>query len=191
MRENIIRIALVTACILLVPFVAMQFTEEVNWDLFDFAFMGGLLFGTGLAYALLARKGGTIAYRAGAGVALAAEFLLVWVNGAVGIIGDGEEDLASLMYVPGVLAVGFFGGIIERFQPQGMARTLYATALAHTLVGAIALISGLGSTGPIWPRDILILTGFFVALFVGSALLFQSAAREQPSGGVIQSKKII
>ncbi len=138
---------------------------------------------------LKARKPENTAYWSAVGLTLTAAFLLFWVNGAVGIIGAAADD-ANMMYY-GVLAVGFFGGIIERFQPQGMARTLYATALAHTLVGAIALISGLGSTGPIWPRDILILTGFFVALFVGSALLFQSAAREQPSGGVIQSKKII
>ena len=97
------RIALATACILLVPLVAMQFSEEWNWDLFDFAFMGTLLFCTGLAYELLARRAGTIAYRAAVGVGLAAAFILVWVNAAVGIIGDGEEDLASLMYVGGVL----------------------------------------------------------------------------------------
>ena len=175
MRENIIRIALVTACILLVPFVAMQFTEEVNWDLFDFAFMGGLLFGTGLAYALLARKGGTIAYRAGAGVALAAAFLLVWVNGAVGIIGDGEEDLASLMYVPGVLAVGFIGALISRFRPHGMARAAFAAALAQAFVAVIALIFGLGSAGPGWPWDVVVATAVLVGLWVISALLFRRA----------------
>ena len=110
MRKNIIRIALVTACILLVPLVAMQFTEEVNWDLFDFAFMGTLLFGTGLAYELVARKAGAIAYRAAVGVALAAALLLVWVNGAVGIIGNGP---VNLMYF-GVLAVLVIGAAVAR-----------------------------------------------------------------------------
>ena len=90
----------------------MQFTEEVNWDLFDFAYMGALLFGTGLAYELIVRKAENIpGYRAAVGVAVVAAFLLVWVNAAVGIIGDGEEDLANAMYVGGGLAVGIMGAI--------------------------------------------------------------------------------
>lgn len=109
-------------------------------------------------------------------VALTAAFFLFWVNGAVGIIGATADD-ANMMYY-GVLAVGFFGGTIAGFQPKGMARTLFATELEHALVGAIALIAGLGSTGPIWPREILILAGFFVALFAGSAWLFRRAALE-------------
>jgi len=77
----------------------------------------------------------------------------------------------------GVLAVGIIGAIIARFQPRGMARALFATALAQALVAVIALIAGLGSTGPTWPADILILTGFFTALWLISAWLFRKAAR--------------
>jgi len=176
MRKNIIRIALVTACILLVPLVAMQFTEEVNWDLFDFAFMGTLLFGTGLAYELVARNAGAIAYRAAVGVALAAALLLVWVNGAVGIIGNGP---VNLMYF-GVLAVLVIGAAVARLEPQGMARALFATALAQALVPVIALV--------IWKPDfspgvlqVFGLNAFFVILFVGSALLFRRASVSNPT----------
>ena len=128
-----------------------------------------------------ARKPDNTAYQSAVGVALAAAFLLFWVNGAVGVIGTARDD-ANLMY-GGVLAVGFIGAIIARFQPHGMARALFATALAQALVAVIALTAGLGSTGPIWPWDILILTGFFAALWVGSAWLFRNAAREQPPAG--------
>ena len=103
---------------------------------------------------------------------MAAVLLLVWFNAAVG---TEDDNSAGLMYL-GVLVVGI-GAIIARFRPQGMARALLATALAQALVAVIALAAGLGSTGPIWPLDILVLTGFFVALFVGSALLFRRAAR--------------
>jgi hypothetical protein len=183
-NKSILRIALGTAIILMVPLVAMQFTEEVNWDLFDFVFMGTLLFGTGLTYDLVARKGGTIAYRAAVGIACAAGLLLVWVNAAVGIIGDGP---VNLMYF-GVLAVGFIGAFIARLQPRGMALALFATAVAQMLVPVIALV--------IWKagwQDLLIhpnsphppfdpgiapvfgLNAFFSALWVVSALLFRHA----------------
>ena len=68
-------------------------------------------------------------YRFAVGVALMAAFLLVWINLAVGIIGESDE-LANLMYI-GVLAVGIVGAIIARFQPHGMARALFAMAFAQ------------------------------------------------------------
>ena len=172
----------VAALILLLPLVAMQFTDEVNWDVADFAFAGALLIGTGITYELAVRKTGDTAYRAAVGVALAAAFILVWVNSAVGIIGT-ESDDANLMY-GGVLAVGIIGAIIARFQPHGMARALFATALAQALVAVIALLAGLGSP---WsgPGEILILNGFFVALFAGSALLFRKAARGRAEQGAV------
>ena len=135
------RVVLATAFILMLPLLAMQMTDQVVWDLADFAVAGALLVGTGLMYELAARKAGNIAYRAAVGVALAAAFLLVWMNLAVGVIGT-SGDPANLMYI-GVLAVGIIGAIIARFQPHGMARALFATALAQMLVPVIALIAGM------------------------------------------------
>jgi hypothetical protein len=156
----------------------MQFTDEVNWTVGDFVFAAVLLFGSLGAYELLARKTGDTAYRAGVGVAIAAAFLLVWVNGAVGIT-DSDADLMLLLWVP---TVGIIGAIIARFQPRGMARAMFATALAQALVAVTALIAGIV---PAYNSafEILALNGFFVALFVGSALLFQHAAREQSPAG--------
>ena len=167
----------VAALILLAPLVAMQFTAEVKWDLADFAVAGALLVGVGLAFELAVRKTGNFAYRAAVGVALAAAFMLVWVNLAVGIIGDEGND-ANLMY-GGVLAVGIIGAIIARFHPQGLARVLFAVALGQALVAVIALIAGFGYPAPTWPWGILMFTGFFAALWLISAWLFRKAAREQ------------
>lgn len=119
------------------------------------------------------------AYRFAVGLALAAAFILVWGNLAVGIIGS-EDERANLMYV-GVLVVGIIGTIIARFQPRGMARALIAMALAQALVAVIALIAGMQRYPGSSVFEILGLTGFFVALFLGSAWLFQYAAREQPT----------
>jgi hypothetical protein len=82
-NKSILRCALETACILLVPLLA-----GAPWSLFDFVVAGALLFGTGVTYELIARKGGTIAYRAAVGIACGAGLLLVWINLAVGIIGS-------------------------------------------------------------------------------------------------------
>ena len=105
--------------------------------------------------------------------ALIAAFLIVWLNAAAGLIGIEDDDPANLLYV-GVLAIGFLGAIIARLQPSGLARTLFATALAQALVGAIALT--LPNTAS--PVQIVILHGAFVALFAAAALLFRHAARK-------------
>ena len=173
-NKNIIRIALVTAFILLLPLVALQFTDEVVWGPFDFAVAGALLFGTGLTYELVAKRMSTIAYRVAVGVALATAFILVWANLAVGIIGS-ENECANLMYI-GVLAIGLIGALIARFQPRGMARALFATALVQALVTVIALIAGMHRYPGSSVTEIVNLNLFFVALWVGSALLFQRAS---------------
>lgn len=117
------------------------------------------------------------AYRFAAGVALVAAFILIWMNLGVGLIGT-PDDPANLMYA-GVLAVGATGAIIARFRPHGMARALYATALAQALAAAIAVLAGLGTPGLPPEGVFLMVNGVFVALFVGSALLFRSAARKE------------
>jgi hypothetical protein len=172
------RVALATAFILSVPLLAMQFTDEVAWGVVDFAVAGALLGVTGFIHQLAASKAGNLAYRAAVGVALAAALFLVWLVLAVGVIGD-TGDPADLMYV-GVLAVGFIGAIIARFQPHGMARALFATALAQAFVAVLALIAGKHQAPISSVSEILGLNGFFVALFIASAWLFRHAARGQP-----------
>ena len=173
--RSAVRVAVATAFILLFPLVAMQITDQVAWDLADFVVAGALVGGTGLMYELAARRAGNIAYRAAMGVALAAAFILVWLMGAVGIIGE-EGDRADLMYL-GVLAVGIIGAVIARFRPHGMARALLATALAQALVAVIALIAGKHQAPISSVFEVVGLNGFFVALFIGSAWLFRQASR--------------
>ena len=171
------------ALVLLLPLVAMQFSDEVNWSVADFAFAGALLLVVGVTYELATRMKVNTTYRLAVGVALAAAFLLVWLSLGAGIIGR-DGDPANLMYF-GVLAVGIIGALIARFRPRGMALALLATALAQMSVGVIALVAGLGYP---WsgPMELSALNGFFVALFVESALLFRYAAREQTPAGAGQ-----
>jgi len=170
--------AVVIALILLIPLVLTLLGSGVDgegwhWTLFDFVLMGAVLFGVGLAYELIARRSEKIMYRAAFGIGLAGAFLLFWVNGAVGIIGD-EGQPANLLY-GAVFAVGFIGSLIVQFKPRGMAYVLFVAAFAQVLVPAIALL--------IWPPQIaswspgvfgvFVLNTFFVILFVVSALLFR------------------
>lgn len=167
----------IAALILLHPLVAMQFSDEVNWHAGDFALMGALLGSVGLGFELAVRRTGNAAYRTAAGVALAATFLLVWINGAVGIIGSEQED-ANLLH-GGVLAVGLLGAIVARLQPARMARAMAATALAQALVPVIASTLGLRSIPSVWSSEVLALTGFFAAMWLLSAWLFRQAAAHQ------------
>jgi hypothetical protein len=176
-HRSAIRVVLATAFVLLVPVVAMQFTDEVAWSPADFIVAGALLLGTGLAYVLASAKRGNVSHRAGVGVALAAAFVLVWMVGAVGVIGE-EGDPADLMY-GGVLAVGIIGAAVARLRPAGMARALLAMALTQALVAVIALIAGKHQAPISSAAEVIGLNAFFVALFVGSAWLFRRAARRQ------------
>jgi hypothetical protein len=118
------------------------------------------------------------AYRAAVAVAVGAALFLVWVMGAVGVIGV-EGDRADLMYF-GVLAIGISGAIVARFRSDGMARAMFVTAAATALVGVIALMLGKHEAEYSSVLEILGLTGMFATLFAGSAWLFRSAAA-QPS----------
>jgi hypothetical protein len=112
-----------------------------------------------------AREGGTFGYRAGVGVAAAAALLLIWLSLA---LGTEDDNSGGLMYL-GVLVLGV-GAVVTRLRPQGMVRVLLATALAQAVVAGIAMIA--------WGQyvEFLLLNGFFIALWVGSALLFRRAA---------------
>jgi hypothetical protein len=163
------------AALLLLPLVAMQFTSEVNWTPADFVFAAVMFALVGGTLELAVRKSGNLFYRGGVAVAVAATFLLVWINGAVGIIGD-EGNPANLMFF-GVIAVALVGAIVARFQPDGMARAMFLAALAEMLVAVIALVGRLGANEPPGMAGVLVLIGFFAVMWAASGLLFLKAAR--------------
>jgi len=86
-NKRLIGIVLTVALLLLIPLIAMQFTDEVNWTRFDFIVMGVLLLGTGLMCELVMRKVNKIEYRIAICAAILAALLLIWLELAVGIFG--------------------------------------------------------------------------------------------------------
>ena len=80
-------IVLIVGVLLLIPFVAMQFSPDVVWSPFDFLVAGILLLGTGLAIDLVWRKVTSTRNRLiFCGIILALLFV-VWAELAVGIFG--------------------------------------------------------------------------------------------------------
>jgi len=155
------------ASLLVLPMVAMQFSREVNWTATDFLTFGTMLVLACGSYELAARKSGNVAYRAAAGVAVLAAFFMVWINLAVGIIGD-PGNPANMLFA-GVLVAGIVGAVVARFQAGGMVRAMVAIAVVQALVGAIAFLAGSMEGG--------VISGVFTSAWLVSAWLFAKAAR--------------
>ncbi|MDA3812635.1 MAG: hypothetical protein PF570_00110 [Candidatus Cloacimonetes bacterium] len=86
-NKRLIIIGLTSVILLLIPLLAMQFTDEVNWTGFDFVVAGVLLLGTGLMCELVIRKVNKIKYRIAICVAFLVVLFLIWSELAVGIFG--------------------------------------------------------------------------------------------------------
>jgi hypothetical protein len=181
--KQILRPAVATAAILLIPLVATRLSDEVAWSAGDFLVAAILLFGAGFAFEMAIRRAGGTAYRAGFGLAVAAGLMLVWMNLAVGLIGS-EGNPANLLYLA-VLIAGFGGAVIARFRPRGMARAMIVTAVVQVLVPVVALLAFRpaveGSQEAAGIAGLVFLNTFFVLLFLASALLFRRAGAGDPS----------
>jgi hypothetical protein len=92
-KRSVIRVALVTGLILLVPAVMMLVSDDAAWGVFDFVFAGVLIAGTGLLLELAARKPGNLALKVGA-VAI-----------GVAAIAFGEADDAPGLVLFGLLLI--------------------------------------------------------------------------------------
>ncbi len=86
-KQRLTGIVLLVALLLLIPFTAMQFTNEVKWSLFDFMVAGVLLLGTGLLCELVIRMVKKTQYRIALCAVILIALLLVWLELAVGIFG--------------------------------------------------------------------------------------------------------
>lgn len=80
-------VGIITVSLLMIPLVAMQFTDEVSWNIGDFIIMGAMLFGTGSIFVLISRKVER-KRRLVVGAILAFLFLWLWAELAVGVFTD-------------------------------------------------------------------------------------------------------
>ena len=73
--------------LLIIPLIAMQLTDKVEWSLFDFIIMGTLLLITGLMGEIIFKKVKKYKHRVILYVVVAIIFFLIWAELAVGIFG--------------------------------------------------------------------------------------------------------
>jgi hypothetical protein len=186
-----VTVAIITGILLLIPFIAMQFSDEVNWSLFDFIFAGAIIFGFGTTYKLITRKIESNIYKIATGLFLIAIVLLVWVNGAVGILGT-ENNPENMLY-GGVVIIGILGSLSTQLKSKGMTVTLFMMALVQLLVPIIAFF--------IWKPEtmnaeefllswhdkgilgVIGVTVFFVMLFLIAGLLYRFDVQQKTDGG--------
>jgi hypothetical protein len=160
-----------------VALLVLPFVAKAPWTLSDYVFAGAVLAIVGGLFEVAVRTSRNLAYRGGIALALATSLLLVWINGAVGIIGN-EGNPANLMFLV-VILVAIAGAIVARGRAEGMARAMAVAAGAQALVLAIVAVRGLGATEPPGLPGVLALIGVFALMWLGSAGLFRLAARQQ------------
>lgn len=166
----------IAAALLLTPAVMMQISDEWNWGPASFVLAGIMICGPILVYERSVRIWPSLAYRGGVATALIVSFLLIWINLAVGIVGEDNPINFSFFLLIFTSVVGAFAA---RCQPDGMARAMLGTAAVQLLL-AIAI-----ATAPSTQREpggavgALVLCGFFAVLWLVSAALFHKASKAE------------
>lgn len=74
--------------LLLIPLIAMHYSDEVHWTLIDFAIMGVLLLVAGMWTQRVVKRVKSFPRRATYIILILLLFLLVWAELAVGIFGS-------------------------------------------------------------------------------------------------------
>lgn len=120
--------------LLLLPAIAMRLTDEVNWTGFDFAVFAAMLGLAGISLELLLRARSGWAYRLGAIAAVISGFMIVWANGAVGMIGN--ENNPYNLWFGLVLAIAILGAL-ARARPQGLAVTFAIAGATQLIIAAL------------------------------------------------------
>ena len=150
-----------------IPVIAKLLVAEMQWSPGDFAVWAGMLL---IAGAL--GEGVLRVFRAGPALlggllAIAAGFLLVWINLAVGFLGN-EDNPVNLGYFA-MLAVVLVGGLITRFRPRAMTVLMVFCAV----VQAAMLFVEPQEIGFEWMA-----TAIFCVIWLGAASFFRMATPE-------------
>lgn len=87
-NKRLLIILSIIVLLLFIPLIAMLFTDEVNWTMFDFIVAAILLFSTSFAIEIVLRKVKSLNYRIVLIVVFLVMFLLIWAELAIGVFGS-------------------------------------------------------------------------------------------------------
>jgi hypothetical protein len=150
---------------ILAVLLALPAILRFPWTGSDFVIAAVLLGSVGAGIELLARLSGNAFVRLGGIVVAVTCFLTIWVNLAVGMIGDGNAY--NLLFL-GVLAVAIGGALLVRYRPAGMVKVTLAA-------GALQVALGLGGYG-MDPRG-AVFSAAFGGFWLLAAALFAAGAK--------------
>jgi hypothetical protein len=120
---------------------------------------------------------GRVPYLIGAGLALATAFVQVWINLAVGIVGEPDNPVNQGFY--GVVVAAAACAFTARLRADGMARAMLGAAgVQAALALAVATAPSTARIEPMGAAGVLTLSAVFIAGWLASAALFRRSARK-------------
>ena len=161
------------AVLFILPAVAMQLTNEVVWTASDFLVWAAMLLVACTVADVALRKAKNFITLAAGLIAVGAGFFTVWVNLAVGIIGN-ENDPHNLAFMA-VPMVALVGGVIARLKPDRMAVAMLVAAVVQLAAAAFAISDGRIDQGS-RVTEIVFATLIMPGLWLLSAGLYKKAA---------------
>lgn len=94
MKNNIVKITVFVAIILLVPVFGNLFVEGWNWGPLDFVIIGSLLFLTGLAIDIVSQKLTNPIYKILAVIIIIGVLMAIWVE----LVVDGVSQMLGVLF---------------------------------------------------------------------------------------------
>ncbi len=161
--------------LLCIPLIAMQYTDEVNWSVFDFLVMASLIAIVGLSLEKAITLSNDSRYRVGVTILLFSLFLLVWVNLSVGLIG-GEQNALNFIYVSIPITI-----FIMSYKSSFSAISLfYASILISFIQALITSFAIIFEWGHPYDKSVLLLfgNGIFIILYLFAASFFYTSNKK-------------
>jgi hypothetical protein len=151
------------------PLLMMQIGRE--WSLGVVLIAEALIAALLILVELAARGRGNSAYRAGVILAVVACLLRAWIN----IVAEDSVNLGFFVVIMMVAA----GALAVQGEASGMTRLMLGTAVVHALVTSMIATDPHTAAGPPGGVRVLLLNGYFVVLWLVSALAFWLALRPE------------
>lgn len=114
-------------------------------------------------------------YRSGAAVAVIASFVQIWMNLAVGVVGESDNPVNQGFF--GVVVTAAACSYVARLHPDGMVRAMLAVSGVQAMLALAVATAPSTAQDPMGPAGVLTLSGIFVALWLVSAALFHRSAQ--------------